>query len=114
MRISRTYFLLFPFLVLGPFSIFDVNIVLLVKSVTREEDGTTLTPVSPSTYRLCSLKFVLRPSSHLRSPDVCILDAVLTVSPNKQYRGILLPTTPATHGPRKANVHIRDQKGINK
>ena len=77
-------------------------------------DGTTLVPVSPATYRLCSLKFVLRPSSHLRSPDVCILDAVLTVSPNKQYRGILLPTTPATHGPRKANVPIRDQKGINK
>ena len=42
----------------------------------------------------------------LRSPEVCILDAVFTVSPNKQYRGILLPTTPATHGPtgkRKKN-----------
>ena len=38
--------------------------------------------------------------NYLRSPDVCILDAVLTVSPNKQYRGILLPTTPATHGPK--------------
>ena len=27
------------------------------------------------------------------------LDAVLTVSPNRQYLGILIPTTPATHGP---------------
>ena len=27
-------------------------------------------------------------------------DAVLTVSPNKQYRGIFKPTTPATTGPR--------------
>ena len=30
-----------------------------------------------------------------------ILDAVLTVSPNKQYLGILHPTTPAAHGPKK-------------
>ncbi len=37
---------------------------------------------------------------YLRWPDVCILDAVFTVSPNKQYRGILLPTIPATHGPK--------------
>lgn len=28
-----------------------------------------------------------------------IRDAVFTVSPNKQYRGILVPTTPATTGP---------------
>jgi len=42
--------------------------------------------------------------SYLRSPDVCILDAVLTVSPNKQYRGILLPTTPATHGPKMNSI----------
>ena len=27
------------------------------------------------------------------------LEAVLTVSPNKQYLGILMPTTPATQGP---------------
>lgn len=32
-----------------------------------------------------------------------ILDAVLTVSPNKQYLGILSPTTPATQGPKKKN-----------
>lgn len=29
----------------------------------------------------------------------CILDAVLTVSPKKQYLGILIPTTPATADP---------------
>ena len=28
-----------------------------------------------------------------------ILDAVFTVSPNKQYLGIVIPTTPATTGP---------------
>ena len=32
----------------------------------------------------------------ITSPLVSILEAVLTVSPNKQYRGILIPTTPAT------------------
>lgn len=30
-----------------------------------------------------------------------ILEAVFTVSPNKQYRGILVPTTPATTAPVK-------------
>lgn len=28
-----------------------------------------------------------------------ILEAVFTVSPNKQYLGIFVPTTPATTGP---------------
>ena len=28
-----------------------------------------------------------------------ILEAVFTVSPKRQYRGIFEPTTPATHGP---------------
>ncbi len=32
-----------------------------------------------------------------------ILDAVLTVSPNRQYLGILWPTTPATHEPGTEN-----------
>lgn len=35
-----------------------------------------------------------------------ILLAVLTVSPNKQYRGILLPTIPATTGPVWAPLRI--------
>ena len=32
-------------------------------------------------------------------PFDSILDAVFTVSPNKQYLGIVIPTTPATTGP---------------
>lgn len=36
---------------------------------------------------------------YIRSPWDSILDAVLTVSPNKQYLGIFRPTTPATHDP---------------
>lgn len=35
----------------------------------------------------------------LPSPVDSILEAVFTVSPNKQYRGILDPTMPATTGP---------------
>jgi hypothetical protein len=30
-------------------------------------------------------------------------DAVFTVSPNKQYLGIVKPTTPATTGPKRIN-----------
>ncbi len=37
----------------------------------------------------------------VRSPVDSSLEAVLTVSPNKQYRGIFNPTTPATQGPAK-------------
>lgn len=33
-------------------------------------------------------------------------EAVLTVSPNRQYRGMVRPTTPATHGP--AEMHRVD------
>lgn len=33
------------------------------------------------------------------SPFDSMREAVFTVSPNKQYRGIFKPTTPATHGP---------------
>jgi len=39
----------------------------------------------------------------LRSPLDSIRDAVLTVSPNRQYLGILRPTIPAQTGPT-ANV----------
>ena len=35
----------------------------------------------------------------LTSPAASILDAVLTVSPNRQYLGIFNPTTPATTVP---------------
>lgn len=35
----------------------------------------------------------------LRCPVDSMRDAVLTVSPNKQYLGIFIPTTPAAQGP---------------
>lgn len=39
-----------------------------------------------------------------------IREAVLTVSPNRQYLGIVRPTTPATTGPNKHNnTHIAFQ-----
>ena len=34
-----------------------------------------------------------------RNPLLSILLAMFTVSPNKQYLGIVEPTTPAAHGP---------------
>ena len=37
--------------------------------------------------------------TNLPTPLLSILLAVFTVSPNKQYRGIFRPTTPATQGP---------------
>ena len=39
------------------------------------------------------------------SPEDCILDVVLMVSPKRQYRGIFDPTTPATILP-KIRFHI--------
>ena len=38
------------------------------------------------------------------SPFDSILDAVFTVSPNKQYLGIFRPTTPATQAPTKKYI----------
>lgn len=43
---------------------------------------------------------------HLPRPLDSILEAVLTVSPKRQYRGILRPTTPATHEPNKKQYFI--------
>ena len=37
---------------------------------------------------------------NLPKPLDSMRDAVLTVSPNRQYRGIFKPTTPATTGPK--------------
>lgn len=48
---------------------------------------------------------------HLRNPVDSILDAVLTVSPNKQYRGMASPTTPATTGPVWIPIKIKSQNG---
>ena len=44
--------------------------------------------------------------SRLRLPWLSIRDAVFTLSPNKQYLGIDMPTTPATHGPVKLRERI--------
>lgn len=40
-----------------------------------------------------------RTRGHSRSPVDSIRDAVFTVSPKRQYRGMVRPTTPATQGP---------------
>ena len=40
---------------------------------------------------------------YIPSPDDCILDVVLIVSPNRQYLGIFDPTTPATIFPEIDN-----------
>lgn len=42
-----------------------------------------------------------------RSPVDSMREAVLTVSPKRQYRGIVRPTTPATHGPEKHHKRSR-------
>lgn len=44
-------------------------------------------------------KWVVPCMGYLRNPVDSILEAVLTVSPKRQYRGIVRPTTPATQGP---------------
>lgn len=41
-----------------------------------------------------------------RSPALSMRDAVLMVSPNRQYRGMVEPTTPATHGPVLTPIRI--------
>ena len=46
----------------------------------------------------------------LPSPLDSILLAVLTVSPNRQYRGILRPTTPAHTGPETKIYRIKQYK----
>jgi len=45
------------------------------------------------------VNMLIKIQSNVRSAVDSILDAVLTVSPNKQYLGIVSPTTPATTGP---------------
>ena len=45
------------------------------------------------------VNMLIKIQSNVRSAVDSILDAVLTVSPNKQYLGIVKPTTPATTGP---------------
>lgn len=42
----------------------------------------------------------LRRGEDSRSPLLSMREEVLTVSPKRQYRGILTPTTPAQTGPK--------------
>ena len=54
-------------------------------------------------YLHCVLyEFTVSVSGSLPSPVLSILLAVFTLSPNKQYLGILIPTTPATQGPAES------------
>ena len=51
---------------------------------------------------------------NIRAPVDSILDAVLTVSPNRQYLGILEPTTPPTTGPVWIPMRCcNDSNGLN-
>ena len=43
---------------------------------------------------------------HTPSPVVSMRAATLTVSPNRQYLGIVVPTTPATTGPEWTPIRI--------
>lgn len=47
------------------------------------------------------------PVACLRCPVDSMLEAVLTVSPNRQYLGIFIPTTPAAQGPRKQVASVK-------
>ena len=46
-----------------------------------------------------------------RAPADSILQATMTVSPNKQYLGIVVPTIPATTGPVKQHEKLQEQAG---
>lgn len=48
-------------------------------------------------------------SFNSRIPVDSILEAVLTVSPNRQYLGIINPTTPATQGPTQGHACVNQQ-----
>lgn len=65
---------------------------------TRYEPGTRLlgSQLGHSLFNLPQRSF---PPLHSRRPVDSMREAVLTVSPNRQYRGMVSPTTPATHGP---------------
>ena len=58
---------------------------------------------------------VILVTRNLPSPRDCIRDAVLTVSPKRQKRGIFIPTTPATQSPaRRTSIspgHRRGHRG---
>lgn len=47
-----------------------------------------------------------------RSPVDSIREAVLTVSPKRQYRGIVRPTTPATQGPENTTKRMMNRSDV--
>ena len=51
---------------------------------------------------------IVKISGVIPSPLDSIRDAVLTVSPKRQNRGIFCPTTPATTGPKIKTYDVRD------
>lgn len=51
---------------------------------------------------------------YIRSPVASICAAVVTVSPNRQYRGIVKPTTPATTGPEHTDTSVSSTDGSRK
>lgn len=57
-----------------------------------------LTRVMKNAY---SIVIIVKHHTDAVLPVDSILEAVFTVSPNKQYRGIVRPTTPAQHGPER-------------
>ena len=52
--------------------------------------------ISRNSQYISRQSFQFEKQSIHTSPVVSIREAVFTVSPNRQYRGILIPTTPAT------------------
>lgn len=52
---------------------------------------------------------IFRYLSHSRMPVDSILEAMFTVFPNRQYRGMVRPTTPATHDPETHSVSGKDE-----
>ena len=55
-----------------------------------------------SAIYIFSIKFIfnfLKPQGNSRFPLLSILVAMVTVSPKRQYLGMMLPTTPATTEP---------------
>ena len=57
-------------------------------------------PMVVSDYTNMTISYETSCLLRLPSPYVFILDAVLMVSPNKQYLNIIVPTIPAIHEPR--------------
>ena len=78
-----------------------------IKNVARQRNW-QFNKTNIDFYRVILLEFLQNGMiKDLRSPVLSILDEVLTVSPNRQYLGIVVPTTPATTGPVKEIIRTR-------